>query len=169
MWNVQDVGSFQEDKRQLLFFRQIGHKSLLAKVSHNPDWMKISSSYLLLRQAIWTEQTEGAQDARAPPTAATLQLIISRTVTMLVHNKLQQSPISAQTSSPTCCWQTVRSHLAPMRLIPAFPLIRVIPAVTEECQLAERTVRPLRGKRWTFMCFDRWSLRANFFSHTGHW
>lgn len=36
-------------------------------------------------------------------------------------------------------------------------------------QAAVRTVRLFLGKRWTLMCFDRWSLRANFFSHTGHW
>lgn len=36
-------------------------------------------------------------------------------------------------------------------------------------QLAARTERLLRGKRCTLMCLDRWSLRANFFSHTGHW
>lgn len=29
--------------------------------------------------------------------------------------------------------------------------------------------RLLRGKRCTLTCLDRWSLRANFFSHTGHW
>lgn len=33
-------------------------------------------------------------------------------------------------------------------------------------QFAARTVRLIRGKRCTLMCLDRWSLRANFFSHT---
>lgn len=55
------------------------------------------------------------------------------------------------------------------RVIPVFPVISVIPAIGVERQFAERTVRLLRGKRWTLICFDRWSLRANFFSHTGHW
>lgn len=32
-----------------------------------------------------------------------------------------------------------------------------------------RGSRLLRGKRCTLTCLDRWSLRANFFSHTGHW
>lgn len=36
-------------------------------------------------------------------------------------------------------------------------------------QFAERLVLLLRGKRWTLRCFDRWSLRANFFSQTMHW
>lgn len=36
-------------------------------------------------------------------------------------------------------------------------------------QFAERPVLLLRGKRWTLRCFDRWSLRANFFSQTMHW
>lgn len=36
-------------------------------------------------------------------------------------------------------------------------------------QLMARTARLLRGKRCTLMCLERWSLRANFFSHTGHW
>lgn len=36
-------------------------------------------------------------------------------------------------------------------------------------QFTARTGRPLRGKRCTLMCLERWSLRANFFSHTGHW
>lgn len=36
-------------------------------------------------------------------------------------------------------------------------------------QAAVRTVRLFLGKRWTLICFDKWSLRANFFSHTGHW
>lgn len=36
-------------------------------------------------------------------------------------------------------------------------------------QLMVRTARLLRGKRCTLMCLERWSLRANFFSHTGHW
>ena len=31
-----------------------------------------------------------------------------------------------------------------------------------------RGSRLLRGKRCTLTCLDRWSLRANFFSHTGH-
>lgn len=36
-------------------------------------------------------------------------------------------------------------------------------------QFTARTERLLRGKRCTLMCLERWSLRANFFSHTGHW
>lgn len=32
-----------------------------------------------------------------------------------------------------------------------------------------RAERLLRGKRCTLTCLERWSLRANFFSHTGHW
>lgn len=36
-------------------------------------------------------------------------------------------------------------------------------------QLMARTARLLLGKRCTLMCLERWSLRANFFSHTGHW
>lgn len=36
-------------------------------------------------------------------------------------------------------------------------------------QFADRPVLLLRGKRWTLRCFDRWSLRANFFSQMMHW
>lgn len=35
-------------------------------------------------------------------------------------------------------------------------------------QFTERMERLLRGKRCTLTCLDKWSLRANFFSQTGH-
>lgn len=80
--------------------------------------------------------------------------------------------------SLSCLYSHRELSLSQSPLVTCFSLsfsVCVVPVGPSRCggltagQCEERAVLLLRGKRWTFMCLDRWSLRANFFSQTWHW
>lgn len=67
-------------------------------------------------------------------------------------------------------WTITPPPSSVFRHIPSPSLISVrLPEQGQRGPFADRPVLLLRGKRWTLRCFDRWSLRANFFSQTIHW
>lgn len=152
--------------------------------------MKISLSYLYAEAGDKSRTNIRSTTYKSTNSNNNCELITDKMATVLVlplYNKLEQSQ-TAETKSKA--W--FHSHIDLM-LAQTFAYIHLFARTLTPCspwpmsmffesdpsipsdpsklgrQFAERTVRLLRGKRWTLMCFERWSLRANFFSHTGHW